>query len=134
MTQVPPPQQPPLGYVDLTVQGSHMTSNIVVPKAWINGYPVRVQYGLNTVPVPAGPVRVDLNNQWMRTYGQASIEFPLHPGQRVPVFYAAPAHQFTTGSIGHQQVARKGWGALVVMLTVLIGLPLTLLILAAVLA
>ena len=32
--------------------------------------------------------------------------------QAVPVFYASPFHQFTSGSIGHSKVKRKGLGTL----------------------
>lgn len=114
-----------MGTVALTVQGSVMTSNAITPSCRINGYPVKVRYGENLVPVPAGPARVDLSAQWLRTYGQAAIEFQVQPGQTVPVFYAAPMHQFTTGSIGHQKVKRKGVGAFIGLmagLAVFVGL------------
>ena len=109
----PPAGQHPMGTVALTVQGSVMTSNAITPSCRINGYPVKVQYGENLIPVPAGPARVDLSAQWLRTYGQAAIEFAVQPGQTVPVFYAAPMHQFTTGTIGHARVKRKGVGAFI---------------------
>ncbi len=115
-----PAQQPGAGLVHLTIQGSIMTSNVITPKTWVNGYPAQVQYGLNLIPVPPGPVRLDLSNQWLRTYGQASIQFEIQPGQDVPVFYAAPWHQFTTGSIGHQKVKRKGAGAFIGLLAAII--------------
>ncbi|MFT4187874.1 MAG: hypothetical protein QM621_04770 [Aeromicrobium sp.] len=118
------PAQPPMGWVSLTIQGSVMTSSMIPPKAAINGYLVPASYGLNQIPVPAGPVRVDLSAQWMRTYGQASLEFQLAEGQNVPVFYAAPLHQFTTGSIGFEPVKRKGVGVFVVILAAAILLPL----------
>ncbi|MFT4298171.1 MAG: hypothetical protein QM597_00820 [Aeromicrobium sp.] len=117
MTQ-PPPAPQPTGTVYLTVQGSVMTSSMLTPNAWINGYPVTVRYGANPIPVPAGPVRVDLSAQWMRTYGQASIAFMLAPGQTVPVYYAAPMHQFTTGSIGFEPVKRKGVTGFVAIMAV----------------
>jgi hypothetical protein len=120
-----------MGAVHLTVQGSVMTSNVVTPKAWVNGYPVAVKYGENVVPVPAGPVRVELSNQWLRTYGQAAIEFPLQAGQTVPVFYAAPWHQFTTGSIGFQKVKRKGAAAFAALMVLIIAIPVTVLTLSA---
>ncbi len=102
-----------MGTLALTVQGSVMTSNAITPSCRVNGYPVKVRYGENLIPVPAGPARVDLFAQWLRTYGQASLEFQIEPGQTVPVFYAAPMHQFTTGSIGHAKVKRKGVGAFI---------------------
>ena len=105
-----------MGTVALTLQGSVMTSNAITPSCRINGYPVKVRYGENLIPVPAGLARVDLSAQWLRTYGQAALEFQVQPGQTVPVFYAAPMHQFTTGSIGHQKVKRKGVGAFVAMM------------------
>ncbi len=122
-----------MGTVHLTVQGSVMTSNVITPTASINGYPVKVRYGANPIPVPAGPVRIELSNTWLRTYGQASIQFTLQPGQDVPVFYAAPWHQFTTGSIGYEKVKRKGAGAfigiiaaIVVLVPLVVVLPIIL--------
>ncbi|GAA1745434.1 hypothetical protein GCM10009710_26820 [Aeromicrobium alkaliterrae] len=114
-----------MGTVHLTVQGSVMTSNVITPSASINGYPVKVRYGANPIPVPAGPVRIELSNSWLRTYGQASIQFTLQPGQDVPVFYAAPWHQFTTGSIGYEKVKRKGglaFAGLLVGIVAIVGI------------
>lgn len=105
-------QGPPMGMLHLTVQGSMFTSNMIPPTVHLNGYPVPVKYGLNAIPVPAGPVRVDVYSQWMRQYGQASLDCHVQPNQVVPVFYASPFHQFTTGSIGHEKVKRKGIGAI----------------------
>ena len=55
----------------------------------------------------------------MKEYGQASLDVVVQPGEVVPVFYAVPWHQFSRGSIGHEQQKRKG-GALAVS-RVLIG-------------
>lgn len=110
MTQQPgpPPPQPPLATLDLTIQGNVMTSSMVQPSVRINGYPVPTSYGLNRIPVYAGPVRVDVHCQWLRQFGQATLAFQVQPGQVVPAFYAVPWHQFTTGSIGHEKQKRKG--------------------------
>ena len=103
-------------YLDLTVQGSVMTRSFVPPNVWVNGRPLHAEYGRRLVPVPAGPVRVNAQASWMRTYGQAELAFTAAPGQTVPVFYAAPMHQFTTGAMGHVQQKHKGaavvWGIL----------------------
>lgn len=99
-----------------------MTSSMITPDAWINGHPVRVAYGTTPISVPAGPVRVELSAQWLRRYGQASLSFTLAPGQRVPVYYVAPMHQFTTGSIGHQPVKRRGVGSFVLIMAAIAAL------------
>ncbi|MEG9224438.1 hypothetical protein [Aeromicrobium sp. Sec7.5] len=114
-----------MGAVALTVQGSVMTSNAITPSCRINGYPVKVRYGENLIPVPAGPARVDLSAQWLRTYGQAALEFQVQPGQTVPVFYAAPMHQFTTGTIGHAKVKRKGVVPFVIIMAAILAIAVT---------
>ena len=54
------------------------------------------------------PNRVEVSTRWMREYGQASLDVVVRPGEVVPVFYAVPWHQFSTGSIGHEKQPRKG--------------------------
>ncbi|GMA30275.1 hypothetical protein [Litorihabitans aurantiacus] len=119
-----PSQQGPQATIDLTVQGSVMMRSFVPPTIWVNGHVLTPKYGQRDVPVPAGPVRVDVECQWMRKYGQASLSFTAQPGQTVPVFYAAPAHQFTTGAIGHTKQKHKGmgfvWGILGVALALIV--------------
>lgn len=121
MTQPPPPQvDPSTGWLQLTLQGSVLTSNAIPPKVRLNGYPVATSYGLNTIPLPAGRWHLDVHCQWMREYGQAALDFDLAPGQQVPVIYAGPLHQFTTGNIGFEKQPRKGMGCFLVMLAVLL--------------
>ena len=139
MTQPPPyapgppqPPGPPPGFIVLTVQGSALTSNVITPKVRLNGFPVGTSYGENSLPVPPGRWHVDVDNQWMRTYGQAAIDVEVASGQAVRLFYAAPWHQFTTGSIGFGKQRRKGSGfflvlMLVVLLLVAAGVALALL-------
>src|SRR5699024_113225 len=94
--------------------------------------PIQTRYGRQDVPVPAGPVHVEGYAQWMRTYGQAAMDFTVEPGQTVPVFYAAPMHQFTTGSIGHEEQKRKGMGAFIAILCVVFGFILLMVVLGIV--
>jgi hypothetical protein len=114
----------------LTLQGSVMTSSMVPPSVRINGYAVPTSYGENRIPVHPGPVRVDVDCQWMRTYGQASLDFHAQPGQQVPVYYALPWHQFTTGSIGHVKQKRKGGAAMFALLGGLCAFVLLIVLLA----
>lgn len=105
---VAPYGQLPPGEVHVHIQGSVFTSSIITPTLLLNGYQVASRYGDNGFQVPAGTHRVELFAQWMRRYGQALLDVQVPPGGRVDVFYAAPWHQFTTGSIGFQKQSRKG--------------------------
>ncbi|WP_344156219.1 hypothetical protein [Kribbella yunnanensis] len=114
------PPQPPMGMLHLTIQGSVMTSSMIPPTVHLNGHPVRVKYGENAIPVFAGPLHIDVHSQWMRRFGQAALDCTVQPNQAVPVFYASPYHQFTTGSIGHTKVKRKGLGFFVGLMAVVL--------------
>jgi hypothetical protein len=139
--QQPPPNQPqapqqyqpqaPMGTLQLTIQGNIMTSSMIPPKVQLNGYPVRVKYGQNDIPVFAGPLHIDVHCEWMRNFGQAAIDFTVQPNQAVPVFYAAPYHQFTTGSIGHSKVKRKGMGFLVGLMGAVLAVAVLVVLVAA---
>jgi hypothetical protein len=98
----------PTGIIRLTIQGSVMTSNMITPTCRINGHPVPTRYGAQDLTVWAGPNHLDLEAQWMRTYGQAAIDVDVAPGQVVEVFYAAPLHQFARGNIGLVKQSRPG--------------------------
>ncbi len=104
----PPRPDPQTGWLHLTIQGNVMTSSLVPPTVRLNGYHVPTSYGLNVIPLPAGRWHVDVHAQWLRQYGQAALVVDLAPGQQVPVFYAMPMHQFTTGSIGFEKQRRRG--------------------------
>ena len=120
------PIQAPLGFIDLTIQGNIWTAPTPLPpRVLINGYRVPVRYGVQQIPVPAGPVRVEANIQWLVPMGKASLDFMLAPGHRVPVFYTGPWHQYTAGSMGFEPQKRKGLGLALVSLTLVVLLFLT---------
>ncbi|WP_370894407.1 hypothetical protein [Janibacter sp. GXQ6167] len=116
---------PGYGAIALTLQGNQVTTSLVVPKVTFNGYPIPANFGLNTIPVPAGRHTVALSTQWLRTYGQAELDVDVAAGQTVPVFYATPYHQFTRGAIGYEKQKRPGLGVLIAMLLVIFA-PLIL--------
>ena len=107
-----PPSQPAVGTIRLTIQGSVLTANAITPRVRINGYPVPSRYGVQDLPVYAGPNHLDIDTQWMRTYGQAGIDTSVAPGQVVEVWYASPVHQFARGNIGFTKQPRPGTGCL----------------------
>jgi hypothetical protein len=53
-------------------------------------------------------VQIDVDAQWIVTFGRAQLRLDLHPGQTVPVFYALPWTQFSSGAIGHTTQSRPG--------------------------
>jgi hypothetical protein len=126
------PARPALGTIRLTIQGSVLTANAITPRVRINGYPVPSRYGVQDLPVYAGPNHLDIDTQWMRTYGQAGIDTSVAPGQVVEVWYASPVHQFARGNIGFTKQPRPGVGCLAVGLG-LLALLFVLAVLAGVL-
>jgi hypothetical protein len=121
-----------MGMLHLTIQGSMLTSNMLVPTVHLNGYPVPVRYGRNEIPVPSGPLRIGIYSQWMRVYGKAMLDCTVQPNQVVPVFYASPWHQFASaGSIGHSKVKRNGIGAIFGLLGVVFAAILLVIVLAS---
>ncbi len=134
--QPQPPQQfqpqPPMGMLHLTIQGSVMTSSFIPPTVRLNGYPVKVKYGRNDIPVFAGPLHIDIHCEWMRRFGMSGLDCTVQPNQAVPVFYAAPYHQFANaGSIGHSKVKRNGLGFFLGLMGGIVALVLLPVVLAA---
>ncbi len=112
MTEQSAASAAPLGTIRLTIQGSVMTSNLLTPTLRINGHPVPTRYGTQDIPVYPGPNHLDMEAQWMRTYGQAAIDTTVAPGQVVEVWYASPLHQFARGNIGFTKQPRPGMGCM----------------------
>jgi hypothetical protein len=122
-----------MGFLHLTIQGSALTSNMLTPTVVVDGRHLPASYGTNTYPLPPGPHHLQIYAQWLRKYGQAQMPLNIVAGQQVPVFYRAPLHQFTTGSIGHQKQTAKGKGCLFGGLAI-VALCVLLLVVAAVVA
>ena len=115
----PPAAAPATGVIRLTIQGSMWTANAITPTVRINGYPVPSRYGTQDLVVWAGPNHLDMETQWMRTYGQAALDTMVAPGQVVEVWYASPWHQFRRGDIGFTKQTRGGVGCFVALLAVI---------------
>lgn len=122
MTENAAAESRPQGTIRMTVQGSELTTNLVPPTVLVNGHRLSSRFGTMDVPVWAGRNRVDVHAQWMRRYGEASLEFDVAPGQAVPVFYAMPWHQFTHGSMGFEKQKRRGLGVLLAIVAVPIAI------------
>jgi hypothetical protein len=125
------PQQAPLGHLRVYLQGSVLTSSMITPTLMLNNQQVKASYGPNDYHLPAGQYHVSAYGQWMRQYGQAALDVALQPNQTVEVYYAAPMHQFTFGSMGFTKQRRKGMGVMVgliafVLLIILVPLILSL--------
>ena len=127
----PTPPQPEMGWLRLTLQGSMMTSSMITPAVTLNGWRVPAEYGENVIPAYAGPTRIDVSCQWIRNYGQATLETQVPAGGQVSVFYAAPMHQFSRGAIGYEKQKRPGMLGFGVMLAVVLLVVLALIVLPA---
>jgi hypothetical protein len=121
-----------MAWLRLTLQGSPMTSSMITPAVSVNGYRVVAHYGENLVPVWAGPNRVDISCHWLTRLGEATLELDVPPGAQVPVFYAAPLHQFSKGAIGFERQRRPGRTGLVGMLAAVVLVIVAISVLVAV--
>jgi hypothetical protein len=121
----------PEGTIDLTLQGSALTSNMLTPQVQIDGFPVPASYGLNRLPVPAGRHTVSAYATWIVKYGQASYVVDVQPGQSVPVFYAAPMIQFLKGAMGPTKQKRGGKGVFIGIFAVLLLIVIAIIVIAA---
>lgn len=130
-----PMQQPfqPDASLKFTVQGNALTSNLLAPTFTIDGYPAPAPSGGGSthIPIMSGPHRLEVYSQWMRRYGQASLDVVIPPRTEVEVFYAPPWHQFTTGSMGLQPQKRQGVGCLVGLLAVILAIPVFIFVMIA---
>lgn len=123
------PQQVALGHLRVHLQGSFLTSSMITPTLMLNNQQVKASYGPNDFHLPAGPYNVNAYAQWMRQYGQASLDVVLPPNHTIEVYYAAPLHQFTTGSMGFARQQRKGMVflfGLIAFLVLIVVVPLLL--------
>jgi len=131
------PQQPfqPDATLKFTVQGNVMTSNLVPPTLSIDGYPAPSSAGGGStlIPIMSGPHRLEVHSQWLRRYGQASLDVVIQPRTQLEVFYAPPFHQFTTGALGLAPQQRRGLGCLIGLVVAIVAVPLLIVLLAVLL-
>ena len=132
-----PMQQPyqPDATLKFTVQGNVLTSNLVAPTLTIDGFnaPTPSGGGSTLIPIRSGPHRLQVHSQWLRQYGQASLDLMIPPQTQLEVFYAPPWHQFTTGSLGLAPQPRKGLGCLIGLVVGVVAIPLLIILLVALL-
>jgi hypothetical protein len=104
---------------------------MITPAVTVNGYRVVAHYGDNIVPVWAGPNRVEVSCQWLLKFGRAALDVQVPPGAQVPVFYAAPWHQFSKGAIGYERQRRPGVLGFALILAVIVLVVLAVVALPA---
>lgn len=132
--QLPPQPLEPDATLKFTVQGSVLTSNLVPPTLTIDGYPAPTSTGGGStlIPIMSGAHRLDVHSQWLRRYGQASMEVVVQPRTELEVFYSPPYHQFTTGALGLVPQQRRGLGCLIGLLLAIVVVPLLIIVLAVI--
>jgi hypothetical protein len=108
-----------MGWLRLVLQGSALTSSLIPPTVTVNGWRVVVHYGENVIPVHAGPNRIDVWCQWLKRFGEATLETTVPEGGQVTAYYAAPLQQFSRGAIGYEKQKRPGMVGFVVALALI---------------
>lgn len=115
------------GELELTIQGSRLTANLVPPKVSIDGIDHDTEYGSNAYPLAPGRHRVRVWSPWMHSAGEATTEVDVPEGGVTRLYYAAPAVVGGAGRIGPAPHSRPGVrlmgllvGAVVLLLVVLI--------------
>ena len=77
------------------------TLAMFAPRAVINGHEVRLAWGENVIPAPAGIHQITIFIQYLWKFGEASIT--VDNTQVVPtVYYSAPVINFIKGAIGFE--------------------------------
>jgi hypothetical protein len=96
----------------------------VQPRAELNGHPVNLRWGPNTIAAPPGRHHIAIHMPWMWKFGRAEITVDNTAGPAPTVYYAMPWVNFGQGAIGLQPVSSPG---LVTFLLVLV-LPILLIV------
>lgn len=94
------------------------------PTVTLDGYPIRAEWGLIPLDVPAGRHHIKVHTRYGRPKGIAEIEVLVHPGEQVLLYYRAPAIMLIGGAIGTQPQQTPG---IVLSLLVSVIPPLILL-------
>jgi hypothetical protein len=79
----------------------------VKPKATINGYEVRLNWGDNVIPAPTGRHEVSVHVPYLWTFGRATTTVDNTMGSPA-LYYAAPVWTFQRGAIGTAPQAHPG--------------------------
>jgi hypothetical protein len=96
----------------------------VRPQATINGYPVSLTWGSNTIGIAPGVHQVDIWMPWLWRFGQAAITVDNRYDPAPAVYYATPWVNFGAGAIGFSPVRNP----MLWLFLALFVLPLVLLV------
>jgi hypothetical protein len=100
-------EQHPAGVLDITATKPFLTSLMAFsgpPWLMLGDREHELRWGQNSVPVQPGRHHLQIFGGRPLRKGHAEMTVEVHPGARVPVFYAAPWYQRTPGAIGHEPV------------------------------
>lgn len=126
MTTPPHPSLPPLAPpTTLTIVTKQpLVGSFITPSGEVNGYPVGLRWGSNSITVPPGVHHVKIYMSWIWRYGLAEITVDNRSDPNATIYYAAPFVNFLAGAIGFTPVKSPGLAAFlaaVVAPVVLIG-------------
>jgi hypothetical protein len=118
---LPPKAPAEVGYLRFHMQRTWWITTGIKPILTLNGTPVKVKYGENTIPLQPGRYVVEASQVWRSHHGHASYPITIEPGEVVDVWYAGPATQYHKGSIGPSEQQREGLRNAYVLLLGVLG-------------
>ncbi|MEV0840354.1 hypothetical protein AB0I55_12445 [Actinocatenispora sera] len=129
---------PPTALLTVNASNPNFSMGLVQPEAVLDGWPIRLSWGWNQLPVRPGRHRLRVQARApLRAFGSADLILDAHPGQRVVVYYASPyVASFVwsqPGAIGFAPVQSSGRTAALVSRLVPAGIALLMMLVIGIL-
>lgn len=100
MSETPAPAEQHPGQLTLSIPGKRgLSTSVLAPRVFIDGAPVEVRYGSNSVNLPAGQHHLAVHPRPSFTRSHASADIDVVPGQETRMYYNPPISTFGSGSV-----------------------------------
>jgi hypothetical protein len=92
--------------------------SFISPRGEINGYPVGLRWGSNTIGAHPGLHHIKIHMPWLWKFGEAELTVDNTAGPAPTVYYSAPWVNFGRGAIGLTPMPNPGLGIFIAVLVV----------------
>ncbi len=114
---VPPVTPPPQAALTIVTK-QPMFGSFIRPRGEINGYPVGLRWGPNTIGTHPGVHHVKIHMPWLWKFGHAEITVDNRMGPAPTIYYSSPWVNFGNGAIGLTPVRNPGLGVFIAVAVV----------------